>query len=299
MKYYSAKETATRWGVSGQFVRRYCKEGRIPGAVLDENGWMIPEEAQKPGAMHTESPVPAQPTEPAPPVLSPLVKRIAYQRERNNHFGVYEYLQIHMAYCSSRLASNRLTLQQVEEVYRTGRVAIAFEPMKVDDLVEIVDHFACMRYVVDNVSTPLSHKLIREVHSLLSYGTAADHGRCVTPGEYRKHADIHKQMDLLLKGYELRVVTLKEILAFHVRFRSIHPFDDYNARAGRIIMLKECLRYNVPPFIIDDKHRSAYNRGVAQWDNDPSLLTEVVQQAQARLEQRLDTVRILAKRRRR
>ena len=63
-------------------------------------------------------------------------------------------------------------------------------------------------------------------------------------------------------------------------------------------MLKECLRHNVPPFIIDDKRRSAYNRGIAQWDQDKSVLTEAVRQAQARTEQRLDTIRLLQRRRR-
>ena len=296
MEYFSAKETAARWGVSGQFVRRYCKEGRIPGAILSDNGWMIPDNAEKPGAS-------AEPQETTP---TPLVKRIAYQRERNNHFDVYEYIQINLAYSSSRMASNRMTLQQVEEAYRTGKVSIAFEPLKVDDLIEIVDHFACMRYVVDNVTMPLSHKMIKDIHRLLTYGTSADHGRSVTPGEYRKQpdklgvasAEIHKHLDKLLKDYELRVVTLDQILEFHVRFERIRPFDDYNGRVGRVIMLKECLRHNVPPFIIDDKRRSAYNRGIAQWDQDKSILTEAVRQAQARTEQRLDTIRLLQRRRR-
>ena len=297
MKYCSVKETAVRWGVSGQLVRRYCKDGRIPGATQQETGWMIPEDAQKPGA-------PAAPVETP---KSPLVKRITYQRERNNHFDVYEYIQINLAYSSSRMASNRLTLQQVEEAYRTGKVSIAFEPLKVDDLIEIVDHFACMRYVVDNITMPLSHKMIKDIHRLLTYGTSADHGRSVTPGEYRKQPDkigvapseIHKRMDQLLKEYELRVVTLEQILEFHVRFECIRPFDDYNGRVGRVIMLKECLRHNVPPFIIDDKRRSAYNRGIAQWDEDKSILTEAAQQAQARMEQRLDTIRLLQRRRKR
>lgn len=297
VQYFSAKETAARWGVSGQFVRRYCKEGRIPGAILSDNGWMIPDNTEKPGAS-------AEPQETTP---TPLVKRIAYQRERNNHFDVYEYIQINLAYSSSRMASNRMTLQQVEEAYRTGKVSIAFEPLKVDDMIEIVDHFACMRYVVDNVTTPLSHKLIKDIHRLLTYGTSADHGRSVTPGEYRKQpdkigvapAEIHKRMDQLLKEYELRVVTLEQILEFHVRFERVRPFDDYNGRVGRVIMLKECLRHNVPPFIIDDKRRSAYNRGIAQWDTDKSILMEAVRQAQARTEQRLDTIRLLQRRRRR
>ena len=57
-----------------------------------------------------------------------------------------------------------------------------------------------------------------------------------------------------------------------MQFERIHPFDDYNGRVGRILMVKECLRYGIDPFIIDDKHRGAYNRGIAQWDTDPEIL---------------------------
>lgn len=89
---------------------------------------------------------------------------------------------------------------------------------------------------------------LRNIHRLLTYGTSADHGRSVMPGEYRKQpdkigvapAEIHKRMDQLLKEYELRVVTLEQILEFHVRFERIRPFDDYNGRVGRVIMLKVC-----------------------------------------------------------
>ena len=91
---------------------------------------MIPEGTPKPGAqMVRETP------------QTPLVKKILYQRERNNHFGIYEYIQVDLAYSSSRMASNRLTRQQVEEIYRTNRITPSFEAPKVDDIVhfEVAD----------------------------------------------------------------------------------------------------------------------------------------------------------------
>lgn len=163
MKLCSAREMATRWGISIQLVRRYCKEGKIADAVLSEQGWMIPEGALKPGALAARE-----------AVITPLVKRILYERERNNHYGIYEYIQVNLAYSSSRMASNRLTLMQVEDIYRTNKIATAFEPTKVDDIIEIKNHFIAMRYIVDNIHTPLSVDFIRQVQYLLSYGTHAD-----------------------------------------------------------------------------------------------------------------------------
>ena len=290
MKLCTAREMADSWDVTIQLVRRYCKDGKIPNAVLTEQGWMIPEGTLKPG---TELKKETPPT--------PLVKKILYQRERNNHFGIYEYIQVDLAYSSSRMASNRLTRQQVEEIYRTNRISPAFEATKVDDIVEIMNHFICMRYVVDNVTAPLTVSFVKQVHHFLTYGTYADQNHKTSVGEFRIKPDklgippqqINKAMADLIKGYERKAAKLDQILAFHVQFERIHPFDDYNGRVGRILMVKECLRYGIDPFIIDDKRRGAYNRGIAQWDTDPEILQKVICEAQKRFQNKLDTCRLM------
>lgn len=290
MKFYSANETAVIWDISGAMVRRYCKEGKVPGAVQTELGWQIPEGTPKPGAQMVRE---------TPP--TPLAKKILYQRERNNHFGIYEYIQVDLAYSSSRMASNRLTRQQVEEIYRTNRISPAFEATKVDDIVEIMNHFICMRYVVDNVTAPLTVSFVKQVHHFLTYGTYADQNHKTGVGEFRIKPDklgippqqINKAMADLIKGYERKAANLEQILAFHVQFERIHPFDDYNGRVGRILMVKECLRCGIDPFIIDDKRRGAYNRGIAQWDTDPEILQKVACEAQKRFQNKLDTCRLM------
>ena len=290
MKLCTAREMADAWDVTIQLVRRYCKDGKVPNAVLTEQGWMIPEGTLKPGTeVKQETPT------------TPLVKKILYQRERNNHFGIYEYIQVDLAYSSSRMASNRLTRQQVEEIYRTNRISPAFEATKVDDIVETMNHFICMRYVVDNVTAPLTVSFVKQVHHFLTYGTYADQNHKTGVGEFRIKPDklgippqqINKAMADLIKGYERKAPKLEQILAFHVQFERIHPFDDYNGRVGRILMVKECLRYGIDPFIIDDKRRGAYNRGIAQWDTDPEILQKVVCEAQKRFQNKLDTCRLM------
>lgn len=294
MKLCSAREMATRWGISIQLVRRYCKEGKIADAVLSEQGWMIPEGALKPGALAARE-----------AVITPLVKRILYERERNNHYGIYEYIQVNLAYSSSRMASNRLTLMQVEDIYRTNKIATAFEPTKVDDIIEIKNHFIAMRYIVDNIHTPLSVNFIRQIHYLLSYGTHADIYHKTGVGELRTQEvklsktattppkKIQAALNELLRTYEKQDATLEQILGFHVRFEQIRPFDDYNGRVGRIIMMKECLRYDITPFIIDDKRRSGYMKGLSEWAIDRTILSETVRQAQERLRGKMDICKMM------
>ena len=294
MKLCSAKEMAVRWGISVQLVRRYCKDGKIPDAVLSEHGWMIPEGTLKPGAFAGRE-----------AVITPMLKRILYERERNNHYGIYEYIQVNLAYSSSRMASNRLTLMQVEDIYRTNKIATAFESTKVDDIIEIKNHFIAMRYIVDNIYTPLSVDFIRQIHYLLSYGTHADIYHKTGVGEFRTREaklnqtattppqDINAALNNLLRAYEKKDATLDQILDFHVHFEQIRPFEDYNGRVGRLIMMKECLRYGITPFIIDDKRRSGYMNGLCNWEMDRSVLLETVRQAQERLHNKLDICKMM------
>ena len=264
MQYMSVKEAAAQWGVTIQMVRRYCQKGMIPQVIQENGGWRIPEGTPRPGTQKPEVVEPKQ---------SSLVNQIRYQRSKNNHFGIYEYIQVNLAYSSNRMASNRLAREQIEDLYRTKKLSVSFEPMKVDDIVEIMNHFICAREIVDTIMEPLSPSLIRRYHYCLTYGTYADQKHQIGIGEYRKNPSklgvpailISSKLDELIRSYENKSINMDAILDFHVRFEKVHPFEDYNGCVGRLIMMKECLRHNIVPFIVDDKHRGNYNKGIKCW----------------------------------
>jgi hypothetical protein len=286
VKYISVKEAAEQWGISIQMVRRYCKDSRIHGVTLRDGNWCIPEGAQKPLAKKELE------TEP-PPKKAPLVNKMRYECSKNNHFGYYEYIQVNLAYSSSRMASNRLTREQVQEMYRTHRIGTAFEPMKIDDIVEINNHFVCVKNMVNYIMEPLSFELIRKVHYDLTYGTFADRQHKLGTGEFRVSAvkdyganpnNIQSELETMIRHYEKSPADLSRILNLYVTFEKIRPFDDYNGRVGRVLMLKECLRHGITPFIIDDKHRSDHIRGIEKWSSNPKLLLSLCTRAQERFE---------------
>jgi len=93
--YISDKKAVEKWGTSERMVRRYCTQGRIENAQQGERGWLIPWDAQKPKMIVVEKREPEI-------WLPQLVRRIRYQRKRNNHFGIYEYIQIELSYHSNR-----------------------------------------------------------------------------------------------------------------------------------------------------------------------------------------------------
>ena len=288
MEYLSTKETAKRWGVNTSLVRRHCSQGRVPGAIQRDGAWLIPEGTKRPPKIER----PEEVTE-----LPPLAKKLVRQKKKKNFHGLYDYVQTDLTYSSSRMASNRLTRQQVETIFKKGKVSVSFEPMKVSDLVEVLNHCVCVDYILDHVEEPLSQKFIKHLHYQLTFGTVDERRKKVTPGQYRTKNSYRKEpfmspsdkisdkLKALVAVYEsLDEVDRREILDFHVRFERIFPFEDCNGRIGRLIMFKECLRHEVMPFILDDKRRSRYLEGIREWDNDPGILSEVVMEAQSRFD---------------
>lgn len=265
---------------------------------LGRKTWLIPSGIEKPERKKYERKTEEKALNPD---LSEYAKRIVRQRIKNNHYGIYEYIQLNLTYSSNRMASNRLTRNEIEEIYRTNKITSSFEPAKVDDIIETVNHFAAVRFVIDNITEPLTGVMIRKLHHILTYGTYADRKENIRPGEYRvtkmdvgvPAKEISSSVTALIREYENGLITLDRILDFHVHFERIRPFEDYNGRLGRLIMLKECLRHEIAPFIIDDKRRNLYMRGILSWDDDPKIFRELAQGAQARLRGKWDLFRLM------
>lgn len=289
MEYITVKEAAEKWNTSVQVVRRFCRQERIAGVVQQEGAWLIPKYAKKPGR--------AEPMEAGAAILPALAQKLLRQKKKKSSHGLYDYVQINLTYSSCRLASNRLTRQQVETIFTKGKVSVSFEPMKVSDLVEVLNHCVCVDYILDHTQEPLTPKFIKELHYQLVFGTVDDRRKRVAPGQYRSPKSsrrvpfmlpaeqISSKLKALIAEYEaLTEVERRDILRFHVRFERIFPFEDCNGRIGRLILFKECLRHDVMPFIIDDKRRTRYLEGLREWDDDPGILTEVVMEAQSRFD---------------
>ena len=298
MHYISTKAASEKWAITEQLIRRYCRQERIPGAIQKEGAWLIPEDAKKPAKI--------EPMEKDVPELPPLAKKLVRQKKKKNFHGLYDYVQTDLTYSSSRMASNRLTRQQVETIFKKGKVSVSFEPMKVSDLVEVLNHCVCVDYILDHVEEPLSQKFIKHLHYQLTFGTVDERRKKVIPGQYRTKNSyrtepfmspsdkISDKLKALVAEYEsLDEVDRREILDFHVRFERIFPFEDCNGRIGRLIMFKECLRHEVMPFILDDKRRSRYLEGIREWDNDPGILSEVVMEAQSRFDAQIQLQNLL------
>lgn len=131
-----------------------------------------------------------------------------------------------------------------------------------DDVIETANHFRCIDMIIDHAKAALTEKLIKELHMVLKNGTR----------ETALPEEVADKMKVLLTEYNAKgEKTFKDILDFHVKFERIHPFQDGNGRVGRLIMFKECLKYNIVPFIIEDNLKIFYYRGLKEWDNEKAI----------------------------
>ena len=297
--YVSVKEIAEKWGVSAMLVRRLCRQDRIPGAVYREGVWRIPEDAIRVSRTDLEHTSEME--------LPELAKKLQNQKKKRNFHGLYDFTVIDLTYSSSRMASVRLTRQQVETIFKKGKVRESFEPMKVSDVIEVLNHIHCVNYIIDHVMEPLTQKFIRKLHEILMTGTVDAYRDQVRPGEYRTitsrprdrqllpAGQIRSSLGELITSYERQTeIERNHILDFHVRFEEIFPFEDGNGRIGRLIQFKECLRHDIMPFIIDDKRRSRYLRGIREWHEDHYELLDVVMEAQDRFEAQVELQKLRA-----
>lgn len=200
--------------------------------------------------------------------------------------GLYHELQIRMTYNSNHIEGSRLSEDQTRMIFETNTVDVA-GGVPVDDIIETVNHFRAIDYVIDHAEEPLTENTVKELHRILKQGTKDAALDWFAIGDYKKRAnmvggrettaprEVPAQMNALLLAYEsLHSVTIHDIICFHHDFERIHPFQDGNGRVGRLIALKECLRYAIVPFIIEDTKKMFYYRGLSEWEREKGYLTD-------------------------
>ncbi len=294
MNYLSVAETAKMWNMSERTVRNYCAQDRIPGAFLTGKTWNIPESATKPDRINART-----------AATKTLLDILKTEQAAKTSGGIYHKVQIELTYNSNHIEGSRLTHDQTRYIFETNTIGVAGETMNVDDIVETANHFKCIDMIISQAKYALSEKFIKKLHLTLKSGTSDARKGWFAVGAYKRMPnevggrettmpeDVAAAMGALLAEYNaVKERTLEDIIGFHVRFESIHPFQDGNGRVGRLIMFKECLRNGIVPFIIDDEMKLFYYRGLHEWSSEKGYLTDTCLAAQDKFKKYLDYFRI-------
>ncbi|HCR69534.1 MAG TPA: cell filamentation protein Fic [Erysipelotrichaceae bacterium] len=294
MRYFSAIEMAKIWDISVRSVRNYCTQGRVDGAFLAGKTWQIPEDAKKPERLNKKKMEEIT-----------LLDVLKEQKVSKYSGGIYHKTQINLTYNSNHIEGSCLSHDQTRYIFETNTIGLENEVLNVDDILETANHFRCIDMIIDHAKDVLSEKFIKELHFVLKNGTSDSRKEWFVVGDYKKipnevggmnttlPEEVAQRMKELLKEYnDKKEKSFEDILDFHVKFERIHPFQDGNGRVGRLILFKECLKYNIVPFIIDDHLKMFYYRGLKEWDYEKGYLIDTCLSAQDKYKADLDYFRI-------
>lgn len=288
--YDSVKEVAEKWQVSQRSVRNYCSQGRVEGALLEGKNWKIPSHAEKPQRKrrysHTDE---------------TLLSFLRREKEAGLKGGIYHKIQIDLTYNSNHIEGSKLNHEQTRHIFETKTLGITEGIVKVDDIVETVNHFRCINLIIEGATAKLSESFIKQLHGILKTGTTDSEKPWFRVGDYKSLANqvggcdttkpdkVPSEIKALLADYNAKKhIILDDILDFHVRFETIHPFQDGNGRVGRLIMFKECLKHNIVPFIITEELKLFYYRGIKNWKEERGYLRDTCLTGQDAMKATLD-----------
>ena len=219
-------------------------------------------------------------------VENPILQLLREEKESRLSGGLYHELQIRMTYNSNHIEGSQLSEEQTRLIFETSTIDTQ-DGVPVDDILETIHHFRAIDYVIEHAEDVLSEEIIKHIHYILKHDTKDSTLSWFSVGDYKKRAnmvggretakpsEVAGRIKKLLKNYNaIRKVSVEDIIGFHAEFEYIHPFQDGNGRVGRLIILKECLRHNIIPFLIEDKKKNFYYRGLNEWHNERGWLID-------------------------
>ncbi len=222
-----------------------------------------------------------------------LLYRLQEEKQIRLKGGIYHQTQVKLAYNSNHMEGSKLTEDQTRYIYETNTIGLEKEPANIDDIIETVNHFQCFDYILGCAEDVLTEGIIKKIHRILKSNTSDSRLEWFNVGDYKQRSNmvgdskttppgrVKKEMQqLLFKYQQMETVTFEDIVEFHYHFEKIHPFQDGNGRVGRLIIFKECLKYNITPFIIDERHKLYYYRGLKEFENERGYLIDTCLSAQ-------------------
>ena len=279
MDFISVTQFAEKYGISERTARNYCAAGKIEGAFMTGKTWNIPIDAALPQKGKSK--------------VSPLLQRLRDEQQTRLKGGIYHRTQIDLTYNSNHIEGSRLTKEQTRYIFETNTLGVTTDNTRIDDILETVNHFRCIDYIIVHATDRITETHIKELHKILKTNTSDSQKAWFAVGDYKRlvnevggeetaqPSDVHQRMKELIAGYNnLKHIEFDDILNFHVQFERIHPFQDGNGRVGRLLLFWQCLQAAIVPFIITEELRLFYYRGIQNWGSVNGYLRDTCLTAQ-------------------
>ena len=235
---------------------------------------------------------------------NPILKQLREEKEHKISGGLYHELQVRITYNSNHIEGSKLNEEQTRHIFETNAIH-GEESLSVDDIIETINHFQAIDYCIDIAENPLTEENIKYLHYLLKSNTKDESLPWFKIGDYKtrpnvvggretsKPEQVAGDIQNLLAWYTNKEhISFEDIVEFHFHFERIHPFQDGNGRVGRLIAFKECLKHNLIPFIIEDRKKHFYYRGLTEFLREPGYLIDTCYDGQDTIKRLLEYLEI-------
>jgi Fic family protein len=233
---------------------------------------------------------------------SKILEKLLAEKGAKMKGGLYHKTQINLAYNSNRIEGSRISQEQTRYIFETKTIGFKEEEaLPVDDIIETKNHFVAFDKMLERIDEDLSKEIIKEFHSILKRATTQADTDWFALGDWKKLANevgniettppknVESEMNKLNDWYlNLKQISFEDIVEYHWRFECIHPFQDGNGRVGRLIMFRECLKNDVVPFIIEERYKQFYYRGLSEFANVREYLIDTCKSAQDEYKNRVN-----------
>lgn len=212
-----------------------------------------------------------------------LLERFKIERKKFDRSGVYGYTQRLLAYNSNKIEGSTLTEEQTASLFDNGILPKSDDYYRAKDVEEMNGHFLMFNRMLDTLEEPLTQELIKQFHYELKSGVFEDRANGYAIGDYKERPNVigiyhtvrpesvAEEMEKLLEWYSNQAVDISTLAEFHIRYESIHPFQDGNGRTGRLIVFRECLKNHIVPVVIEDANRNEYLDALKAYREDENI----------------------------
>ncbi|WP_029066875.1 Fic family protein [Lachnobacterium bovis] len=288
-EYKSVTQIAQEWKITTRAVRNYCQEGMIPGVQKIGKMWLIPENARKPIRMESKR------------KKKGLLKALEIEMKKGIDDGIYHGFVIDATFNTFKLEGGKLSREQVRYMHDDKSLSLGGNILDVDEIIEMSNHFRCLDFIIKTAKKDLDEKYIKKLFFMLENSTDVienftSKNSCYKKSENKfneietvKPENVEKEIKILLDEYNSKEnVELDDVLYLLHRFMMISPFSISNGKIARLIVLKECLKNRIVPFLIEEDMSVFYLRGIEKWKEEPSILKNITLVAQEKFSSYLE-----------
>lgn len=213
--------------------------------------------------------------------------------------SAYEVIMPEFLFHSNKLEGSTFSEEELVKLVEQGLVEGSHD---IDDVLETKNSVDVFNYVVDSLGCPIDDEFLCTLNEMLFRDTSD--AKAGFTGHYKQipnrirnssvqvalPSDLPQAMPELFELWENSAKDLDAIVAFHVRFEHIHPFQNGNGRIGRFLMMKQCLENDVDIIVVDEAFEAPYKRWleIAQTGGDARFLKEMLENCQTRFHQKMD-----------